>query len=519
MWTLTFLAAVELRREQAVSNGTYGGSSGSGLNPEQRATVCDVNGLTDEQRARINQNRQIALERRAARQAEAAPVSGAATDAPVPEVLAVQADLEQPDFDADGFHRVLRPPLAKFGSVELYEFAHRVFPDGTKDAEDLAPYIEPFVLADPRGWTVALLDYGDRQPTNLPSPVALSFTFNGKHIQLLYNKLRVKLVVPAGIEVFKISMPRNPGRREASVLAFVKAVCDGGRNFAGTLGFKVSDDPQFDLDRVRSAVDGLSRSQYATMRTNATLVASKTRTPLQNALVRGGDRLEDAVFEEATAPAQVRLVASDPLLRPPSAFRWDTVITTYNDISGEYETSTLSEYRNNSQLHGYRGLVLLGAPGTCKTSILRALAGEFALRYSKEPPESCFFIESNTVDSLRKVQDRLQIGVPVIFDEFEPADEAQNVHMSPSILKLLVQPCCACTVRGRNDDVAMHRCWGILGKLREHRGLDWQARPQGQRPFSNQEANLLGSSGRNSGNCHGRSCGYALGFAACQEPR
>ena len=87
------------------------------------------------------------------------------------------------------------------------------------------------------------------------------------------------------------------------------------------------------------------------------------------------------------------------------------------------------------------------------------MASELALRYRTDDPECIYFIETNTVEALRSVQDRLQIGVPILFDEFEPSDAMQNIYMSPAMLKLVVQPCRASTVRGRTNDIGLHPGW------------------------------------------------------------
>ena len=294
-----------------------GGSSGSGFIPKQRAAFPGTDGLTDQ-----------------AGSPEPAAIPAVPAVAPepaaVPAVPAVVSD--DPDFDVEGFHQVVRPPLMKCGAVELYEFQHRNYPDGTAAAADLQGYLVGFGGSDARGWTLAVINYGGSAPA-APSTTSLplcSFIYGDNHMELLFNKSKTKLKVPSGSAAKKVALPKNPTRRSTFLSQFLRAVCDGGRNFNGTLGCRLDADAQIDVRGVQCAVEGLSRAQYATMRTNAILIPPKDRTAFHAALVRGGDRLESAIFDSAARPPQVRIVCSDPDLRPPSAFKWDLQLTTWN---------------------------------------------------------------------------------------------------------------------------------------------------------------------------------------------
>ena len=123
------------------------------------------------------------------------------------------------------------------------------------------------------------------------------------------------------------------------------------------------------------------------------------------------------------------------------------------------ETFALRDpFRKASILENY-SVILLGACATTgfgKTQYTLALAIEWVKAYCEfngNPKDSAMIYMSSAVDPAKSIQ--FKAGMAWVLDEFHPFDSNQLVHMSETMLKVLLTPQMAGTVRGRSDDVKL----------------------------------------------------------------
>jgi hypothetical protein len=123
------------------------------------------------------------------------------------------------------------------------------------------------------------------------------------------------------------------------------------------------------------------------------------------------------------------------------------------------ETYLLKDlFRRSSLLQNY-AIILLGASTTTgfgKTQFTMRLAVEWAKAYCEHnctPKDTAMVFLSSTIDPAKSVS--FKPGMVWILDEFSPSDSQQLVHMSETMLKVLLTPQMGGTLRGRNEDVKM----------------------------------------------------------------
>ena len=115
-------------------------------------------------------------------------------------------------------------------------------------------------------------------------------------------------------------------------------------------------------------------------------------------------------------------------------------------------------FRRSSILQNY-SVILLGATTTTgfgKTQLTLRLAVEWVKAYCEfngNSKDTALVYMSSTIDPAKSVSFRP--GMAWILDEFHPYDSQQLVHMSETMLKVLLTPQMGGTLRGRSDDVKM----------------------------------------------------------------
>lgn len=129
------------------------------------------------------------------------------------------------------------------------------------------------------------------------------------------------------------------------------------------------------------------------------------------------------------------------------------------EVAMTEETFTLKDaFRKASILENF-SVILLGSTTTTgygKTQYTLRLAIEWTKAYCEFyqlPKDSAMIYISSTIDPAKNVQFRP--GMAWILDEFHPYDSQQNVHMSETMLKVLLTPQMSGTIRGRCEDVRL----------------------------------------------------------------
>ena len=137
----------------------------------------------------------------------------------------------------------------------------------------------------------------------------------------------------------------------------------------------------------------------------------------------------------------------------------DQVGVRLKEIVMTEETYLLRDlFRRSSILQNF-GIILLGATTTTgfgKTQLTLRLAVEWVKAYCEHnctPKDSAMVFMSSTIDPAKSVN--FKPGMAWILDEFHPFDSQQLVHMSETMLKVLLTPQMGGTLRGRNDDVKL----------------------------------------------------------------
>ena len=133
--------------------------------------------------------------------------------------------------------------------------------------------------------------------------------------------------------------------------------------------------------------------------------------------------------------------------------------TRLKEVALTEETYTLRDLFCRSSLLQNFAVILLGATATTgfgKTQFTLRLAMEWVKAYCEhhgKSKDTALVFMSSTIDPAKSVTFRP--GMAWVLDEFHPYDAQQNVHMSETMMKVLLTPQMAGTIRGRNEDVKM----------------------------------------------------------------
>ena len=115
-------------------------------------------------------------------------------------------------------------------------------------------------------------------------------------------------------------------------------------------------------------------------------------------------------------------------------------------------------FRRASILSNF-SVILLGSSATTgfgKTQCTLRLAIEWVKAYCEHhntPKDSALVYMSSTIDPAKNIS--FKAGMAWVLDEFHPFDSEQLVHCSETMLKVLLTPQMAGTLRGRKDDVQL----------------------------------------------------------------
>eukprot|EP00969_Alexandrium_andersonii_P030271 1320352-Alexandrium_andersonii.AAC.1 len=201
----------------------------------------------------------------------------------------------------------------------------------------------------------------------------------------------------------------------------------------------------------------LSDAQRQALVNDSVITPMRERTPLQHAVA--------AVRTWTVAPAAAMIWtlerARAERIPPLSSFSGleDIVLLGFDENTGlEHEVGVVEFARNPFYFRNF-SLLLLGASGLGKTWFARHLAMMWAVYFGQEAgveSRQVAFVETNDLDSLRKVSDQLRAHVPVLFDEVTLDDPAQFQHMSVNLAKLLVNTQANVTLHARNNNVCLY---------------------------------------------------------------
>ena len=208
------------------------------------------------------------------------------------------------------------------------------------------------------------------------------------------------------------------------------------------------------LDLCRS----LTKSQLLTLRAECAMVDVKMRTPFQKAVISTTSHVDQAMMPSENKCGKVdRAVAVKiGILGLDEFVGLDRLMgQRFDEQSGADVSVSLLTYATSPRLFRRYAAVLLGPPGKGKSPVARSMCYTWAMGLQSDgtPEEERYFVETSEVDSLKSVQRSLLRDTPIYFEECSFSDSCQFQHMSPNIMKLLLQIYAGGNVRARNHNV------------------------------------------------------------------
>ena len=179
-------------------------------------------------------------------------------------------------------------------------------------------------------------------------------------------------------------------------------------------------------------------------------------------------------------PSMVRLGGpQDPAMKLSDLTNLDQPVRRLNEITGEVDSFSLQEYVANPKYFLAYGLLIIGADDTTgfgKSLAAIVIALHWLQRFvtaglvSKE--KACVVLH-NTIDGMRDSQEHMCSYVPVVLDEFMPADAEQNQYCSADMLKGLMNINKPRDVRARLRQVRLCSHQPIIITANGNSEADW----------------------------------------------
>ena len=285
-------------------------------------------------------------------------------------------------------------------------------------------------------------------------------------------------------EVFKISV-RDLGNCRfyaARILAGIKAYAKCLVQSCGTFAV-VNSDIEWTADLLESAVADLTHVQLQRLYMDAQLREEKKRTSFQLAFIKTYSTIvklkTQSVLDRQRSSQVVLHGPGDPKLKLTDLVNLDQVVTRLNEVTGEAESFTLMHYIKTPALFLSYALLIIGPDGT--TGFGKSLAALVIAMYwlrcflsaRKLPADAAYALLQNTLDAMRDSQPLQRPYIPVILDEFKPADKEQNQYCSQETIKSLVNISKPRDIRARSDQVRLHANQPVIMTANAEDEHDW----------------------------------------------
>ena len=200
----------------------------------------------------------------------------------------------------------------------------------------------------------------------------------------------------------------------------------------------------------------------------AEMTLKKDKTAHQRALCAGWGAIQKLMeLERAGPPAAGGMIV--PVLNCPFHIfgkddfeGLDQIIgERHDELTGETLKLSLWAYIMDPNEHETHACVVMGGNNTTgwgKSAVVEKMCSTLATVYAarqSQPLEDAYFIRASSLEGVKQVQDKVQPGVPLMLDEFEPSDTDQIQYLSANGLKCLLDVSRACDLRGRGQQLLL----------------------------------------------------------------
>ena len=254
----------------------------------------------------------------------------------------------------------------------------------------------------------------------------------------------------------------NPRERPGRMLEIFETFIQSLRTCGGDLAL-VASEAEWIAEALESIIQGLSDAQLERLHIDAQLADKNKRATFQDALMKayiGLLKLRGHEIENRDKSAVVRLGGPlDPRLKLSDLINLQQTVSRLNEITGETETYSLESFVRDPQLFLAYGLLIIGSDTTTGygKSLSALVIGLYWVRRFLAagllPKDRAYVLLQNTIDAMRDSQEQQHAYVPIILDEFKPADQEQNQYCSAEILKSLANVSKGRDLRARHRQV------------------------------------------------------------------
>ena len=274
----------------------------------------------------------------------------------------------------------------------------------------------------------------------------------------------------------------NPVHKPARMLEVFEAFIASLGICGGDLAL-VAAEVEWTADALEAAVAPLTAAQLERLHMDARLIDAEKRTTFQQALLKayqGLQRLRTIQAEGADRPSAIRIGGpQDPGMLISDLINLDQPVRRLNEITGEVDSFSLQEYVANPKYFLAYGLLIIGADDT--TGFGKSLAAiVIALHWLQRfvtaglvSKEKACVVQHNTIDGMRDSQEHMCSYVPVVLDEFMPADVEQNQYCSADMLKGLMNINKPRDIRARQRQVRLHSNQPIILTANGNSEAEW----------------------------------------------
>lgn len=223
---------------------------------------------------------------------------------------------------------------------------------------------------------------------------------------------------------------------------------------------------EWTADLLEIAVEDLTPSQLQRIYMDAQLTDGNNLTTFQVAYLKTYPsllKLKAQAGVDRQRSSQVFLNGPlDPKLKLTDLINLEQTVTRLNEITGETDSFTLRTYIQDPKLFLSYSLLIIGSEvttgfGKSLASLVIALYWVRCFRSAGTlPASSAYILLQNTMDSMRESQSLQRPYVPIILDEFKPADREQNQYCSEETIKTLGNVSKPKDVRARENQIRLH---------------------------------------------------------------
>lgn len=235
------------------------------------------------------------------------------------------------------------------------------------------------------------------------------------------------------------------GRGGAQVVLDLISNFRAAPNSYGDLEAQKPEEPAapLNVERAVEALKGNSDEELVLMCGNARLKSPGERSELEVVLLRCWSHIRNIRARRAAGGLIHEVSMEHPKALDLDRFQGLQSLRgeLYDPVTTRTRQVTFAEFLRNPDLHLRFAACLLGAGGLGKTPLAKSTAVYLAMAYQQSayntPQGRCYYVQANSVDTLRACGHVLKSYVPIFVDEFEASDIRQQGPLGENGLKVL----------------------------------------------------------------------------------